>query len=321
MNSTIEKKLVKFCETLNQNGHDVLCARIIKGELMSKHTTMRVGGPADAYVEPASLMEITALYRAAKKSGLPFFILGNGSNLIVSDEGMDGIVISLGEAVSKMWFEEDPEDPSFQYAHSFSGALLSRVAMSCAKRGLSGLEFAAGIPGSIGGAVFMNAGAYGSQMSDVVYRSVFLTADGDLCTLTGEEHQYGYRKSYFTLHEGIVLSVVLRLPLGDPKTIMDRIIELNTKRSASQPLSMPSAGSIFKRPEGHYAGALIEETGLKGCMIGGAGVSEKHAGFIVNHGTATAQNVFDLVKKVQYEVKKRTGVELEPEIQFVGRGF
>jgi UDP-N-acetylmuramate dehydrogenase len=183
------------------------------------------------------------------------------------------------------------------------------------------MEFAAGIPGSIGGAVFMNAGAYGNQMSDVVYQSVCLTPEGDMRTVTGDEHEYGYRTSRYLTHGGIVLSVILRLYPGDIQQIMGRINELGAKRCASQPLSMPSAGSVFRRPEGHYAGALIQDAGLKGFCVGGAQVSEKHAGFIVNAGQATAQNVFDLVNIIIAKVKADTGVTLEPEIRFVGRGF
>jgi len=321
MDITIEKKFVRFYGILSKNGHEDLCSRMIQGEAMRRHTTMRVGGPADLYVEPAGLMEVTALCNAAKLSGLPSVVIGNGSNLVVSDDGIEGLVIMLGEALSRVWFEDDPEDEHFVFVHAFSGALLARVAMVCAKRGLAGIEFASGIPGSIGGAVFMNAGAYGDQMSDVVYRSIFLTPEGDLKTLTGGEHQYGYRTSYFASHEGIILSVALRLPKGDPKTIMNRIVELNAKRAAMQPISLPSAGSVFKRPEGQYAGVLIENAGLKGYTIGGAQVSEKHAGFIVNIGKATAKDVYDLVKKIQDEVMKNTGVALEPEIRFIGRGY
>jgi len=321
MEIAIEKKIVRFYDILSSGGNEDLSSRIREDEPMRRHTTMRVGGPADLFVEPAGLLEVASLYNAAKKCGLPCFVIGNGSNLVVSDEGIEGLVISLGEPLSKIWFEDDADDADFVLVHAFSGALLSRVAMVCAKRGLTGMEFASGIPGSIGGAVYMNAGAYGSQMSDIVYRSVFLTSEGDLRTITGAEHAYGYRTSFFTSHEGVILSSILRLPTGDPKTIMDRIMELNGKRSAAQPISMPSAGSVFKRPQGHFAGALIEAAGLKGTSVGGAQVSEKHAGFIVNTGSATAKDVYDLVKMVRETVKRHAGVVLEPEIKFVGRGF
>ena len=310
-----------FFSVLSRAGHDDLCLRIKRNENMSSHTTMRVGGPADLFAEPAGLLEAAALYNAARTSGLPCFIMGNGSNLVVSDQGIEGLVIQFGSGLSRIWFEEDPRDAKAVLVHSFSGALLSQVAQTCAKRGLTGMEFAAGIPGSIGGAVFMNAGAYGSQMSDVVYQSVCLTPEGDMRTLTGDEHEYGYRTSCYLTHGGIVLSVILRLYPGDKQQIMARINELSGKRSASQPLTMPSAGSVFRRPEGYFAGALIQDAGLKGFRVGGAQVSEKHAGFIVNAGQATAKDVSDLVNIIIAKVKADTGVTLEPEIRFVGRGF
>ena len=314
-------RMEAFFKVLSQAGHEDLCSKIRKNEMMNRHTTMRVGGPADLFAEPAGLLEVVALYQAARASGLPCFVMGNGSNLVVSDEGIEGLVIHLGDALSRIWFEADPMEPGAVLVHAFSGALLSQTAMACARKGLAGMEFAAGIPGSIGGAVFMNAGAYGNQMSEVVSQSVFLTPEGSMSTLTGKEHEFDYRSSYYLLHGGIVLSVILRLFPGDPDEIMHRISELNGKRSASQPLSLPSAGSVFRRPEGYYAGALIQEAGLKGFSIGGAQVSEKHAGFIVNAGQATARDICELVTVIRDKVKQNAGVGLEPEIRFVGRGF
>lgn len=310
-----------FFRILSDAGHGDLCLKIKRNEPLSRHTTMKVGGPADLYAEPSGLLEVVALFRAAQKSGLPIFVMGNGSNLIVSDEGMAGLVIGIGDALSRIWFEEDPLDKTAVLVHSYAGALLSQVASACARRGLAGMEFAAGIPGSIGGAVFMNAGAYGNQMSDVIYQSVFLSPQGDMQTLTGKEHAFAYRSSYYLTNGGIVLSVVLRLFPGDSQAIMARISELNGKRAASQPLTMPSAGSAFRRPEGYYAGALIQDAGLKGYKVGGAQVSEKHAGFVVNAGQATAKDIYDLMELIKEKVKTDTGVILEPEIRFVGRGF
>jgi len=310
-----------FFGVLSQSGHEDLCSRIRKNEMMSRHTTMRVGGPADLFAEPAGLLEVAALYHAAQASGIPYFVIGNGSNLVVSDQGIEGLVIKLGDSLSRIWFDQTSGDGGEVLVHAFSGALLSQVAAACARNNLTGMEFAAGIPGSIGGAVFMNAGAYGSQMSDVVYQSVCLTPEGNMLTRTGLEHEYSYRSSYYLSHGGTVLSVILKLLPGDHQAIIDRISELNGKRSASQPLTMPSAGSVFKRPEGYFAGCLIQEAGFKGFAVGGAQVSEKHAGFIVNTGNATAQDVYNLVHIIIDKVKAQTGVILEPEIRFVGRGF
>ncbi|MEI8198845.1 MAG: UDP-N-acetylmuramate dehydrogenase [Eubacteriales bacterium] len=323
MDNTIENenRTRVFFRILSESGNGDLCLKIKINEPLSRHTTMRVGGSADLYAEPSGLLEVAALFHAAQKSGLPVFVMGNGSNLVVSDLGIEGLVIGLGDALSRIWFEEDPLDKKAVLVHSYAGALLSQVAVACAKRGLAGMEFAAGIPGSIGGAVFMNAGAYGNQMSDVVYKSVSLTPQGDMLTLTGQEHAFDYRKSYFLTNGGIVLSVVLRLYPGESQTIMAKIIELNGKRAASQPLTMPSAGSAFRRPEGYYAGALIQDAGLKGYRVGGAQVSEKHAGFIVNAGQATAKDIYDLAELIKEKVYRDTGVILEPEIRFVGRGY
>jgi len=310
-----------FFRALAEAGHEDLPAKIKINEPMQRHTTMRVGGPADFFAEPAGLMEAVALYTAAAKSRIPCMVMGNGSNIVVSDEGIEGLVIHFGDELSRIWMENDPENEGAVFVHAFAGALLSKTALTCARAGYAGMEFAAGIPGSVGGAVYMNAGAYGGKMSDVVYQSVCLTLEGDMRTLCLDEHQFGYRDSWYLKNGGIVLSVVLHLFPGDPVEIMDRIADLNSRRTASQPLSMPSAGSVFKRPEGYFAGTLIQEAGLKGTRIGGACVSEKHAGFIVNEGGATAKDVFDLMNKVRNEVQKHAGVALEPEILFVGRGF
>ncbi len=310
-----------FLRTLSDSGYEELCSKIKRDEPMSRHTTFRVGGPADLFAQPAGLLEVIALQKAAQTTRIPLMVVGNGSNLVISDDGMDGLVIHLGDALSRIWFEGDPTDSNSVLVHAFSGALLSQTAMACAKKGLAGMEFAAGIPGSIGGAVYMNAGAYGSQMSDVVFQSVSLTPEGEMCTLEKDQHDFGYRSSRYLLHGGTVLSVVLKLFYGDESTIMNRISELSTKRSASQPLNMPSAGSVFKRPNGHFAGTLIQEAGLKGYTIGGAQVSDKHAGFIVNTGNATAKEIKALMDLIIEKVKDNSGIILEPEIKFAGRGY
>lgn len=310
-----------FFDALAHAGLAEFAGRIRRNEPMNLHTTMRVGGFADLFAEPAGPMEAVLLFRAARESGIPLFVLGNGSNVIVSDDGIEGLTVHIGDAMSRIWTEEDPENPDGVLLHAYAGALLSKTAVFAAREGYTGMEFAAGIPGSIGGAVYMNAGAYGGQMSDIVYQTVFLTTDGNMGTLAGPDHEFGYRESYFTRNGGTILSTVLRLVPGDKDRIFERIRELAVKRSASQPLTLPSAGSVFRRPAGSFAGTLIEQTGLKGLTVGGASVSEKHAGFIVNTGDATARDVYDLTMKVREEVYNGSGIMLEPEILFIGRGF
>lgn len=309
-----------FC-ALKKAGLSELADQIKRDEPMDRRTTMRVGGPADLFVEPGGLMEVASLVKAARSAGLPYFVKGNGSNIVVSDRGIEGLVIDLGDSFAKTWTEPDPDTDQGILLHAFSGAMLSKTAFQAAKEGYDGTWFAAGIPGSVGGAVYMNAGAYGGQMSDIVYRTVFLDTKGDIAAITGEEHEFSYRNSIFTKNRGVILSTTWRLFPGDRDAILERIATLNAKRSASQPLNLPSAGSVFKRPEGFFAGTLIQEAGLKGVSIGGAQVSEKHAGFIVNRGGATADDIYRLVRHVQKEVEDNTGIKLEPEILFVGREF
>ncbi len=316
-----ENTYKEFFEALERLGLQDLAERIRRNEPMNLHTTMRVGGLADLFAEPAGPMEAVLLFRAAKESGIPLFVIGNGSNVIVSDDGIEGLTVHIGDAMSRIWTEADPENPDGVLIHAFAGVLLSKVAVHAARESYTGMEFAAGIPGSIGGAVYMNAGAYGGQMSDIVYQTVFLTPDGNMGTLAGPDHEFGYRESYFTRNGGTILSTVLRLVPGDKDVIFQKIKELAARRTASQPLTLPSAGSVFRRPAGYFAGTLIEESGLKGLRSGGAAVSEKHAGFIVNTGGATARDVYNLTGMVREEVYKKSGVILEPEILFMGRGF
>lgn len=315
------QKEALFLHTLREAGFDELAERVRRDEPLAPRTTMRVGGPADLFVEPLGLYEVTALVRAANKAGIPYFVMGNGSNIVFSDAGVEGLVIAFGRGFSKTWREIDPENENATLVSVFAGAILAKTAFELSREGFDGLWFAAGIPGSVGGAVFMNAGAYGGQMSDVVCRTTFLTPDGECKTVTGDEHEFDYRDSVFTRNGGLILSTTLRLLPGDRVEILDKIATLNAKRAASQPLQQPSAGSVFKRPPGYFAGTLIEQTGCKGLSIGGACVSQKHAGFIVNTGGATACDIAALVEKVSACVLDRTGVLLEPEIRFVGRGF
>ena len=284
--------------------------RVLVNEGMAGHTTFRIGGPADILFFPASAAEFTAALAAAQAEGAPVTMIGNGSNLLVRDGGIRGLVIAMGEP-----FADIQVDGSRIYAQA--GARLSKLASAAQERGLSGLEFASGIPGSVGGGCAMNAGAYGGQLSDVLVSAQVLL-DGELRTMTRDELEMGYRTTLPLRKGGVVLTAEFELKADDPAAILARMKELNARRRDKQPLNLPSAGSAFKRPEGYFAGALIEQCGLKGFSIGGAQVSEKHAGFVVNTGDATARNVQDLLAHVQKVVKAETGVDLEPEVRIIG---
>ena len=284
--------------------------QILVNEPMAKHTTMRVGGPADVLFLPDSIEEVAKALAWAGELGVPALLMGNGSNLIVRDGGVRGLVISLGERFSRIRVQG--EELTAQ-----AGASLKRVAAAAQEAGLSGLEFAAGIPGTLGGGVAMNAGAYGGQVSDVLVDAQVLL-DGEAATLTRAEMEMGYR-STVPLKRGLpVLSARFRLTRDDPEAIAERARRFNALRREKQPLSFPSAGSVFKRPAGQFAGALIEAAGLKGLAVGGAQVSEKHAGFIINLGDATATDVLKLIAEVQRRVQAHAGVWLETEVRIVG---
>ena len=286
--------------------------RFLENEPMSRHTTFRVGGPAEMMFFPSCAQELVEALNLAREAGVETHVVGNGSNLLVKDAGIKGLTIVLGEHFSQVRVEGTN-------IHAQAGVLLSKVASAAQEAGLSGLEFASGIPGTLGGGCAMNAGAYGGQMSDVLVSAEVLL-DGEVKTLSLEEMQMGYRTT-MPLHEGgIVLSATFQLRADDKEEISARMRDLNARRRDKQPLNMPSAGSTFKRPEGHFAGALIEGCGLKGCTIGGAQVSEKHAGFVVNTGSATAQDILDLIAHIQRVVKRETGVDLEPEVKMMGEG-
>ena len=284
--------------------------QILLNEPMSGHTTFRVGGPADAMFLPASAEEVVAALDAAKRFGVPALVIGNGSNLIVRDGGIRGLVVALGEAFSDVTLEET-------VVTAQAGAPLSRVASFAQANGLAGLEFASGIPGTLGGGCAMNAGAYGGQISDVLIDAQVLL-NGEVRTLTRDAMQMGYRSTLPLREGGVVLSARFGLKPDDPEAILSRMKDLNARRRDKQPLNFPSAGSVFKRPEGHFAGAMIQEAGLKGRSVGGAQVSEKHAGFIVNAGGATAADVLALIGVVQDEVQARTGIRLETEVRILG---
>lgn len=280
-------------------------------EPMKKHTSFKVGGPADIFVTPNSISQLSDIMRLCKAEGYPLFIMGNGSNLVVRDKGIRGVVVKIYDKFSKCTVEGD-------MIKAYSGILLSKISNIALENELTGLEFASGIPGTLGGAVAMNAGAYGGEMKDVVIETEYLDNDGNIKVLKDEMHEFGYRTSYIQKMSGIVLRSVLKLKKGNKPEIKAIMDDLTKKRKEKQPLEMPSAGSVFKRPEGHFAGKLIQDSGLQGFCIGGAQVSSKHCGFIVNTGNATADNIIELVSHIRKTVKSNFGVELQTEIRIVG---
>ena len=279
-------------------------------ESMSAHTTLKLGGPADYLVFPRSAEEINALFAEAGAYGLPVTVIGHGSNLLVLDGGIRGLVICVGKNMRKITREGN-------LITAQAGAMLGSVAMEAAEAGLSGLEFASGIPGTVGGGVTMNAGAYNGEMSQVVKTVKALNPGGEEIILSREEMDFSYRHSAVTEKNIIVTEVTFELQPGDPAQIRAKMSELNARRAEKQPLDVPSAGSTFKRPEGFFAAALIDQCGLKGYSVGGARVSMKHAGFLVNTGTSS-KDFYDLMQKVQQIVEERVGVKLEPEIRILG---
>lgn len=287
-------------------------AQVLEHEPMARHTTMRVGGPAEILFSPASEGELLFAVREAKRTGAPFRIIGNGSNLLVLDGGLPGLTIRLGEAFSKISVDGNQ-------IRAQAGALLSRVAAAARDASLTGLEFASGIPGSAGGGMAMNAGAYGGQLSDVFEGCRALDPEtGIISALGPAEMALGYRESAALSRGLIVTEAAFRLTAGDRSAIQAKMDDLSARRREKQPLNLPSAGSTFKRPEGYFAGALIEQAGLKGLRVGGACVSEKHAGFVVNDRNATARDVLDLIRLVQARVLEHSGVRLETEVRILG---
>ena len=282
---------------------------IIKNEPMKEHTTFKIGGAADEFCMPSSIDEIKELTEYAKKKNMPCLILGNGSNILVSDSGIRGLVIKLSGAFSKYEVEGD-------VIKAQSGALLSTLARAAMGNGLSGMEFASGIPGSLGGAIYMNSGAYGGEMSDIV-KSVTYLEKGEVKRIE-EGFGFGYRRSLFADIGAVILEAELQLKSADVNEIKEKTEDYKKRRTEKQPLNFPSAGSVFKRPVGSFAGKLIEDAGLKGFRIGGAEVSEKHAGFIINTGDATAADVIALICHIKKTVRERFGVELEEEIRLEG---
>ena len=293
-------------EKLLRERHPLLELRV--NEPMSKHTTFRIGGPAALMALPGTMEEVQTVFKTAAELDVEPFFLGNGSNLLVADKGYPGFIVKLtGD------FDEIREVS--RGVEAGSAVLLSRLSNALVGRGLTGLEFAGGIPGSVGGAVTMNAGAYGGEMAQVLEEVAFLDEAGEVCTLPASECDFGYRHSIFSNRKCLILEARFHLEPGDPATIKARMDELTARRREKQPLEFPSAGSMFKRPPGHFAAALIDQCGLKGLTVGGAQVSEKHAGVVVNRGGATCGDVLALVDQVKEEVLRQTGVELEMEVK------
>lgn len=284
---------------------------VLTDEPMSRHTTFRVGGPAKLMALPKTEEETVAAVRLARELEVRPVFVGNGSNLLVDDAGLDAFVVKMTPGLS--WWRTEGT-----VLTAGSGILLGSLANEAARHGLTGLEFAHGIPGSLGGAVTMNAGAYDGEMRQVVISVRVLDHRGEIAEIPAEQCEFSYRHSAFSGGERLILSAALQLAEGDQTAIRGRMEELMARRKAKQPLEYPSAGSTFKRPEGHFAAALIDRCGLKGLTVGGAQVSEKHAGFIINTGGATCRDILNLMKQVRERVFRETGVELEPEVKYLG---
>lgn len=285
--------------------------RLFLCEPMAEHTTFRIGGPADYLILPGSISEVTSALTLAQQYSIPVTVIGNGSNMLVLDKGIRGMVLKFGRNMSDIRLQGDKVLVG-------SGAILGDVSRFAAGKHLKGMEFAVGIPGSIGGAVFMNAGAYDGEMSHVISAVSAVCLDGTLRRFSHAQLDFGYRHSIFQDNHCIICDVELKLQAGQMQEIEDKMSEYTKKRESRQPVEMPSAGSTFKRPAGYFAGTLIEQAGLKGLKIGGAQVSEKHAGFIINAGGATAQDVLSLIQEVQRRVYEYAGVKLHPEVRVLG---
>lgn len=278
---------------------------------MSRHTTFKIGGNADVFITPETFDELVFCLNVCADNGIPVFLLGNGSNLLVSDEGIRGAVVYLGGLDSI----RQNEDGSIT---AFAGVKLSELCRFAQKSSLTGLEFAFGIPGTLGGGVYMNAGAYGGELKDVITRVTALNKDNEVVIFTNEDCDFSYRHSVFMQNGFTILSANFVLEKGDREEIAREMEDILLRRKTKQPLEYPSAGSVFRRPVGYFAGALIENAGLKGYSVGGAQVSEKHAGFIINRGNATCEDVKRLISHIQKTVYEKDGVELVCEVKFIG---
>ena len=282
----------------------------IDENMSNEHIHFKVGGPVDILLIPSKVNQVVETLKICKNENIPYFIIGNGSNLLVKDGGIRGVVIKLSNLLSI-----EVKDNTIKAS---SGTLLEDVSKKAVENSLTGFEFACGIPGSVGGAVFMNAGAYDGEIKNVIKEAEVLDIDGNIMVLSKEELELGYRTSKVMKDNLIVLSATFELAKGDKEKIQERVNELTEKRESKQPLEYPSAGSTFKRPEGYFAGKLIQDAGLKGASVGGAAVSEKHSGFVINKDGATAEDVLNLINHVQNEVKNQFGVELHTEVRIIG---
>lgn len=283
---------------------------VLQMEPMSRHTTFRTGGPAEVLVSPDA-EELPEIIKYCKNAQIPWLVIGNGSNLLVGDKGVEGVVIEVGKRMSEIVTDGTTVTAG-------AGALLSAIASRAASESLTGFEFASGIPGSLGGAVVMNAGAYGGEMKDILQEAAVLTDDGEVLNLSAQELDLSYRHSVIPERGYLVIGAKLSLKKGKKEDIYAYMHELKEKRVSKQPLEYPSAGSTFKRPEGYFAGKLIEDSGLRGFQVGGAQVSEKHCGFVVNKNNASSADIRSLMEQVQQIVFEKFGVKLEPEVKFTG---
>ncbi|MEE0368906.1 MAG: UDP-N-acetylmuramate dehydrogenase [Blautia sp.] len=293
-----------FCELLGRD-------HVLTDEPMKQHTTFKIGGPADYFLVPETGEEVGEIIKICRKTDTPYFILGNGSNLLVGDGGYRGAVIQVYRNMSAVTVEGTTITAQ-------AGALLSAVAAAAKNASLTGFEFAGGIPGTVGGAAVMNAGAYGGEMKDVLVEVTVMDAEGKIFAIPAEKLELGYRTSVIKKAGYIVLEAKIRLKEGDQEAIRERMKELTIQRTTKQPLEYPSAGSTFKRPEGYFAGKLVMDSGLRGYQVGGARISEKHCGFVINAGDATAKDVRTLMDNVRDIVYEKYGVTLEPEVKFLG---
>lgn len=280
-------------------------------ESMASHTTFRIGGLADCFVQLENTEQLIKVQKYLSQVGVPFFILGNGSNLLVSDAGFRGVILQIGPKMNRVTVEGN-------VIVAQAGASMAQIARTAMEHELTGMEFASGIPGTIGGGVVMNAGAYGGELSQIVTQVSVVNNEGEIMELDNETMEFGYRTSTIRNNPFTVTEVILRLEKGDRRQIRERMEELAAKRRDKQPLEYPSAGSTFKRPAEHYAGQLIMEAGLRGFQCGGAKVSDKHCGFVINTGNATAEDVRKLIREVQARVKDQFNVDLETEVLFLG---